>query len=246
MKAVVQVSKKQNSSKQQRMLLGVLIVLLFGMVYFFYARPRSSSANELRSTLEQTEAQTKASLDKLALYSDGSEELSTATARIETADRLLPQLDPGDLEAEQYLRLNLPNKLLNAMQTSGLASVAIADFGMYVQSGAPPGIVAMKFEFRARGSVLQLEQALKTLNDAGITTTLSSASLSAPNSTGGSTTESSESACFVVTLSETSCFAQNVQLIVWYRAPAPKPQSGTETTATTIAGTATPVAPTTP
>lgn len=237
---MVRVSKPQSSSKQQRMLLGLLVVLLFGMVYFLYARPRSSDAAELRKTLEQTEAQTKASLDKLALYSDGSEELSTATARIETADRLLPQLDPGDLEAEQYLRLNLPNKLLNAMQTSGLTNVAIADFGMHVPAGMPQGLIAMTFEFRARGSVLQLEQALKTLNNAGITTTLSSAGLSAPSASEGGSGEASTSACFVVTLSETSCFAQNVQLLVWYRAPEPKPKPGAETTSTTVPGAPSP------
>jgi hypothetical protein len=214
------------------MLLGILVVLLIGMVYMFYTKPNSSHAASGLANLERARSTTEALRALLTEYENGSEELSTATARFEAADRLIPIVDPGALEIEQYMRLNMPNKVQAALQGAGLIDVEIDEFAMFAPIGKADGVVAMKFNFRMRGSIQQLKRALDTLTTSGITSTLLSTRLVA--------SEDAADACYSATITETACLNLNAELVVWFSAPKPADDAapgGTTDEATANAGT---------
>ncbi len=211
-------SKAPANTKQQHMLLGILVLLLLGLVYMFYTKPNSSDSKTASANLERVESITAELRTQLTEYENGSEELSTAEARFEAADRLVPIIAPGTLEVEQYMRLNMPSKIQTALQGAGLIDTDIDEFAMYTPIGKSDGIVAMKFNFRMRGSVQQLKRALDTLTSSGITTTLLSARLVA--------SEDETDACYTVSMSEASCLTQSAEIVAWFSAPKEVPADG--------------------
>jgi hypothetical protein len=214
----------KSSRFSSQTLLTVLMVLLgFVATYLLYTRPANSDAEAAALRVVNLKKTNTEVAERLASYESGSNELTQANTRLAAAKELLPVLETGGLDPAQYMRLNIPVRVQDALKQAGLASVDISRFGPHTEQSMPAPLIAMTFEFQFSGPLSSLDSAVKALNDSGTPTTVLEASVSVAVGSGSG-------GCSAVSAAAGVCLSNEVTLLVWFSRPLPTTTGNPSTT----------------